>query len=508
MPKKESEEKKKRDSEKIREILTRTFVDKYEFEVHDFTSSLEPYYFWMLDFFKKVGYKVEKTKEEMGASVVSQFFGELSVRKQQFERRGVEILGNVNTVVKSIINLLYDLREFDRKLKIYDDLHKGDKKNKTAARLTLKRIWMDEVDVRKGNASIHVMSSQQGPQFAVLRDAFMIADNQEDLEKMDVQDRTKRILKGRLQEYLKWEEESEKELRQRRKIELAYLKSQVESLRLYSKWARPYLKAAQMISFKEPSINDPELIQAFDQNVIEIILRGKKDYSIKSFIEPGAFPVSYKPPLMKKSPMPTVIEPKVFSESEIKRMSARKGGPIAHSVIEIRFTYRARPTMVSQSQQGGGGAYRQLGKINVEFIGYAMTPEEYSNLKKQEEQEAMKFIEGLTTDSLEGMREELEEYLEEIELSEKDKKKGKKIPILDRFLKTGSSGGGAAFPVFGRSILEKKARELARIKTSEGLFLLYDIFKKAHGFKSFPYPPNLRESTPITINKPPSPIEY
>ncbi len=498
-------------SEKIREILTRTFVDKYEIEIHDFTKSLEPYYFWLMDFFKKVGFGVEKTKEEMGASVVSQFFGELSVRKQQFERRGMEILASVNTVVKSIVNLLYDLREFDRRLKVYDDLNSSDAKKKAAARTTLKRVWMDEVDIRKGNASINVMSSQQGPQFVVLRDAFMIANNLDDIEKMDLNDRVKRILKGRLEEYVKWEEESEKELRQRKKVELAYLKSQVESLRLYSKWAKPYLKAAQMIKFKEPNIHDPEMIQAFDQNTIEIVLRGTKKHSIKSFILPGGDSKSYSPPILKKSSMPSLVEDKVFSKKEINKLKAKHGGPVAMSVIEVRFSYRTRPTMVSQSQQGGGGAYRQLGKINIEFVGYSMTPEEYDCLKKQEEQEAMKFIEGMTTESLESMREELEKYLDELEELENEEEENKRKPLLDRFLKIGGKSKGSSSirtSIFGGKTLERKARELSREKTADKLFLLYDIFKKAHRLKSFPYPPNLKEETPITINRPPDPIEY
>ncbi len=490
----------------IRDILIRTFVYKYEVEIHDFARSLEPYYFWTLDFFKKIGYNVEKAKEEMGASVVSQFFGELSVRKQQFERRGMEILASVNTVVRSIVNLLYDLREFDRRLNIYDDLSSSNSKEKMAARLTLKRVWMDEVDVRKGNASINAMTAQRGLEFATLRDAFMIISNLEEIEKMDLNDRVKNILRGRFEEYLKWEEASQKELGQRRKIELSYLKAQVESLRLYSKWAKPYLKAAQMIKFKEPDIHDAELIQAFDQNMIEIILRGTQAYSIKSFITPGGDPKSYKAPLIKKTTLPSLKESKVFSKEEMNRLSSKKGGPQALSVIEVRFKYRARPTLVAQSQQGGGGSYRQQGKINIEFIGYAMTPEEFNKLKKQEEMDAMKFIEGLTTESLEGMREELEKYLDEIEgLEKKDKKT--RIPLLDRFLNPKGANVGISFQGFGKKILERRARELVKKETAQSLFTLYDIFKSAHRLKTFPYMPDFKP-VPLTITKPPDQIEF
>jgi len=497
----------KDDEKKIYDILVRCFVDKYEMEIHSFTTSLEPYYFWLIDFLKKLGYKVEKHKEQIAASVVSQFFGEMSARRQYLEKRGMEILATINTVVKSIVNLLYDLREFDRRLEVYKDLHSPNPKTREAARLTLKRIWMDEVDVRKGAASINSMTAQRGLEFTTLRDAFMLANSPEEVDKMDLNDRVKRILKGRIEEYLKWEKESEKELEQRRKIELAYLKSQVEALRLYSVWAKPYLKAAQMLQFKEPNIRDPELVQAFDQNVIEIVVRGTKKYYLHEFKRPFGLPKKYSPPTMKPTKTPSLVEPKVYSEEEMGAMKAEKGGPYALSVIELRFTYRTKPAVVAQAQTGG--SYRQMGKLNIEFIGYAMTQEEYDALKKQEEYEAMKFIEGLTTESLEAMREELEKYLKEIEDLEKKEEKKKREPILDKFLKgKTSSGKKGLLSLFSTSkVLERKVKQLVIKETADRLFTLYDIFKKAHRFKSFPYFPEYK-AVPHTITKPPKPVKF
>ncbi|MCD6575995.1 MAG: hypothetical protein J7K73_02440 [Nanoarchaeota archaeon] len=493
--------------EKIRAILARSFVNKYEMEIHSFTSSIEQYYFWLVDFLGKLGYKIEKDKEQMAASVVSQFFGEMSARRQHLERRGMEILATINTVIKSIVNLLYDLREFDRRLAVYKDLHSSDPKKREAARLTLKRIWMDEVDVRKGGASINAMTAQRGLEFTTLRDAFMIANSIEEVDKMDLNDRVKRILKGRLEEYFKWEKESEKELTQRRKIELAYLKSQVEALRLYSIWAKPYLKAAQMLSFKEPKIDDPQLIQAFDQSVIEIVIRGIKKYYLHDFLKPKGLPAKYSPPLMKKPLIPLLSEPKVYTSKEQAEMKAKRGGPYAYSIIELRFTWRTRPALVSQAQTGG--AYRQLGKLNIEFIGYAMTPDEYKALRKQEEHEAMKFIEGLTTESLEAMREDLEKYLKEAELLEKKKEEKKFVPLLDRLSKkkSGSKGGLLDSLFSTNKILERKVKELVMIETADRLFTIYDIFKKAHRFKSFPYPPEMKP-TEKSVIKPPEPVEF
>ena len=46
-----------------------------------------------------------------------------------------------------------------------------------------------------------------------------------------------------------------------------------------------------------------------------------------------------------------------------------------------------------------------------------------------------------------------------------------------------------------------------RIETADRLFNIYDIFKKAHRFKSFPYPPEYKPP-PQTIIKPPEPVKF
>lgn len=462
-------------------LLKRTALpEKYEFELLSTTDSIEPFYYWIVDFLRNNRYEVEKIEEQMGASVVSGFFGEMAARREKLEEQGMKYIGTINTVVKSIINILYDLREFDRRLAVYDDLKSEDEKKREAAELALRRIWMDEVDVRKGGASINNLTATRGLEFVTLRDAFMMAKDVAEVDKMDLNDRVKRILKGRLEEYIKWRDESEKELRQRRKIEMVYLKSQVESLRLYTLWAKPYLKAAQMLQFKEPKMNDPQLVQAFDQNYIEITIRGTKKCYLKEFLTPGTNAFSYAPPEML-----TIEQQEALKQARI--------GPYALEIIEIKFTYRARPAMVYMPGEQQRHPVN-LGKINITFQGYAMREDEFKLLKKKEEAEALKFIEGLTKESLETLREDIEKYIGELEKEEKKEEEAKKpAPLLDRFLAVSPAvGGGPTGPLFGSTtyILEERAKALTRIKAAKDLFGIYDVFKKAHGLLSFPYPPD------------------
>lgn len=464
-------------------LIKRTLLpEKYNFELLSTTDSVEPFYFWLIDFMKNaLRYEPEKVEEQMGASVVSGFFGEMAARREKLEEQGMKYVATINTVVKSIVNLLYDLREFDRRIAVYDEIKSDDPEKTESGELALRRIWMDEVDIRKGGASINNLSATRGLEFVTLRDAFMMAKDASSINEMDLNERVKRILKGRVVEYIKWKDESEKELRQRRKIELTYLKAQVESLRLYTLWAKPYLKAAQMLQFKDTKMGDPNLVQAFDQNYIEITVRGVRKFYLKEFLTPGANVFSYSPPEM-------------LTKKQQDSLRKARVGSYALGILELKFTYRARPYMMYNP----GEQQRHpvsLGKMNIEFRGYAMREDEYEQLKKQEEIEALKFIEGITKESLEALREDIAKYVGELE-EEKKQKEEKQAPILDRLIFGMPSAGGVkgtATPLFGSGeyILEERAKALARnFVAKKSLYDLYDIFKKAHGLLAYPYPPD------------------
>ena len=448
------------EDEKIKELKKKNLISKYYIRYDSFMQSLEPLYFWTLDFVKKLGYNVEKVNESMAASVTSAFFGEMSARRMQLEKRGMEILGTINVIIKSIINLLYDLKELDRRLKVCDDFHSNDKSKAEAADYALKRIWMDEVDINKGNASIAVMSTKL--EFVTLRDALMAAKKPDDIENMDLNKRVKRIAESRLEEYLHWRDAYEKDLRQRKKIELSYLKSQVDSLKLYARWAGPYLKAAQMIGFKDIKRKSPELIQAFDQSMINLTIRGYKTaFYYQAKLTPEGLPIKIKvPPQLKGKKRDNWI-----------RLNM---GPKAYAVIEVNFDYKTKPVNVGYP---GKGMYRFSGVCDIYFNGYAFSEEDFKELNHLEDEEALKFIEGLATESLGTLREDLEKYLNEFEGKEvkiEEKKEIKTKPKKEvknrRRILTGK---------------EKIAYDLAKTKAAEDIYTVFDIFKVAHGLNSF-----------------------
>ena len=111
---------------------------------------------------KKIVHKgnVEKISDNFASSPGSGHFGEMGIRKSQMQTQATQILTSMNTILKSVIQLLYDLREFKIRLSHYDAAKSQDPHKKQAAILALKQIWMDKVDMgARGGGSINQLSA-------------------------------------------------------------------------------------------------------------------------------------------------------------------------------------------------------------------------------------------------------------------------------------------------------------------------------------------------------------
>ena len=253
-------------------------ISSYKLIYESPQSQLEPIYYWILDFMQDAGISVEKVTDNFMSSPGSGHFSDLGQRATVMQQQATKILGDVNTVIKSIQNLVYDLKEFEIRLAHYAKAKSTELKEKEQGMLALKNIWLDQVDLKRGKGSIHQMAYEMG--FTTLREAFLVANSPEDIEKMAskegvINDSVKRILLPRMSEFLAWVDLSQKELEKRFKIEKAYLKSQVESLKMYTRWARPYLRAAKELQMKGFEKN-PALVNAFSTTMFELTLLGKK----------------------------------------------------------------------------------------------------------------------------------------------------------------------------------------------------------------------------------------
>ena len=378
------------------------FIDKdvgYTLIYDSFSEGLEPVYFWIVDFMRDnywgVGLEVRKTLDEFQGAVGSGFFGDLGTRASIMQDRAMKMLTTINSVVRSIINILYDLKEFDQRLQLYKDLHSNEVVKKNTARLSLKQVWIDRVDIQRGRGSINMLTQQL--QFVTLRDAFMAADSVEEVmgdekkEGMDLNERVKRILAPRVQEYLAWEKLSQAELTRRYKIERAYLKSQVSSLKLYSQWARPYLKAAQQLTSAD--YRTPDLVSIFNNMQLQVSLFGKRQ------IKPGdVVPTN---PIYVKNKFADVKLPKSI-----------------YSCVEVTMTYMTIPHTITRTESGTH--YAQGGKVNIRFRGFALDADEVEAVEQEELYQGLELIESMTKESLESMQDEISKYLEQEEKGSED----------------------------------------------------------------------------------------
>ncbi len=431
--------------------------------VYDSSSeTLEPIYFFILDLMNDFNLETEKLIDNFTSSPGSGHFSELMGKATRMQEEGMKMFGTINTVLRSVLNVVYDLKEFKIRLQSYDDLKSSDKKD--AAILSLKQLWMDKVDIQKGNSSIKAMALGQAG-FQTLIDAFLVSKDEKDVDKLDLNDRVKRILKPRVHEFNIWVQESEKELRKRYNMERTYLKSQVNSLKLYSRWAKPYLKAAFGLEQKEQGRN-PELVKTFNTILLELTLIGKSKVKVKDSAIEGKLPLDFRKLKTKRD---------------------------YYSCVLIEFKFRGIPQKIMQR-----GDYVFGGRTEVSFSAYALNSDELEKLDKELDDsdigDVLKLIEGSTTESLDQLQEEINSFLEEEEKEEEKKKPADTsnpfLAIIGHYDKSEKPKEKKTEkkdkPMKKDDWIEKThLRTLAAETASKNAFDLFDIYKKAHGMVSF-----------------------
>lgn len=442
----------------------RSPIEQHKLKYDSTAEGLEPIYFWILDFLGKSFKQVDKISDNFVSSPGSTHFSELGQKATIMQKEGAGMLGNVNQVLKSVLNLLYDLRDFRLRLKPYDKYKSGDAAEKESSILSLKQIWMDTVDVKRGTGSLNGLAQQLD--FVTIRDAFMAAENV-DLKykgkEIDLNERVKRILKQRVREFFEWLDESEKELRKRYEIEKRYLQSQVNTLKLYSRWARPYLEAANKL--EQHATPTAALVTTFNTIILELTLLAKDKYEPEEDVNQGNLPKLYN------------------------TISKKKYNP----VVIVEFNFRGIPSRQGQSYTFGG-------ITEMTFTSYALTDQEIKKLKEEMDKdnfnEIMQLIEGATTDSINKLQDEIDEYLDEDKKDEEKKKKEEQkkkdedtnpFSALFSFFKSDKEKKSDD-EVTPDSNYEKTLRSQAIISAREKCFAVFDVYKKVHNMPSHPSP--------------------
>jgi len=444
--------------------------------VYDSSSeTLEPVYFFILDLMNDFHLSPEKLIDNFTSSPGSGHFGDLGQRATIMQQQATKILGDINNVTRSILNLVYDLKEFKIRMQTYMDLKSEKPETREAALLALKQIWMDKVDINKGNSSIKAMAFGGQIGFQTLVDAFLFAKDEKEAGELDLNDQVKRVVKSRINEFNVWLKESERELAKRYEMERKYLKSQVNSVKLYSRWAKPYMRSALQLEMKDNSSN-PELVKTFNSILLELTLLGKSKLDVKSAAAEGTLP------------------------KEFAKLRPKKDFRDYAAYIVVDFKFRGIPQKTSPYQQH----YVFGGRAEVTFTAYALNDEEIAVVKKQLAEsdmgDALELIHGSTEGSLEEMQKDIDEFLNEEDIAEKkaaEKPKDTSNPfaaLLGLYDKKGEKVAAKAAEDSGKlNRIPDKDKELEKeylrpmvSKTAvETAFSIFDIYKKAHGMASY-----------------------
>jgi len=438
------------------------------------SEGLEPVYFFILDLMNSFGLKPEKLVDNFSSTPGSGHFGEMGQRAGIMQQQGSKLMGDINTVLRSVLNLIYDLRDFRIRLDSYKGLYSDDRDTREAARLSLKQIWLDKVDIQKGNSSVKAMALGQAG-FVTLLDAFLASKDEKDVEKLDLNMRVKRILLPRIKEFNDWIEQSERELKKRYEIEKTYLKSQVSSLKIYSRWAKPYLKAAMELEQKDQS-RTADFVKVFDTMILELTLLGKSKIDPAGLALEGEFP-------------------RDFAKEKFKRKFKRD----YYACILVDFRFRGIPQRVQQ-----GGHFSFGGRAEISFKAYALNEDEIVKLNKELESsdigDVLSLVEGTTTESLDQLKEDIDFYLNEEpedngtgEANKKPKDTSNPfLALLGVYNEKPKKSEKKSDKEKNLENIEKDNwyekeffRKAASADAIDKAFSLFDLYKKAHGMSSF-----------------------
>ncbi len=451
----------------------------------------QPEYYSVMQIFGAIEYKPLKTAESVDPSSLSSLMNMVFEKRKNLEDRVMQLLGNINTVLKSLIAIIYELKELDRNIYFYDELKDSDKEKAEAAELALKRIFLDNVDSRKGGASLSALSrsptqSQAGPGFIDIMSVFYQVKNLKEVQEIDRNEQYKNILKNRYIEYEKWKEINGNDLKNRKKMLLQYLKSQMGSFNLYVDWCSTYLSLLSKMGWNTATRAEDYMKGAGKPDIFE-----NESFSVTAFaykpIYAREYDVEYVKLFKSKGPeIPIKVEPKSIAGNLISRGYAehkrsfiynriKKYGPLVIPAIKLKMDFKEKPSKEQIQPPYEGTVYFHM-------FPYCFTPEEFYLYKKAQTAKIQKTVfaavDQAVFHSLSVIKDDLDKYVKEAEKIE-EKKPQKDYAFMDiyRSFKDDFSGISKSFSSF--SSVEKH-----RATFNEDQAEIYEMLVNSRHFSS------------------------
>ncbi|MFH1210813.1 MAG: hypothetical protein V1645_02750 [archaeon] len=435
--------------------------------VEQMGSSAEPSYFWIVNFLQHengLGYVVEKTSDVFSATEMSTFFGAAEERKQRQQERVSQYLATIGSMTKSVFQMVRELRIMDERLEYYVKSLKGDE----AAEIALKNIWTTVVEGGAENAtSIFGLSRKLG--FVIIPDLFFkinpingsagVDRAVNSLKDEGINSRVRSVLKHKLTEYYIWKEKTYQELKWGKNFRLKALNQHYQSMRMYIKWVKPFLRNIQRLELQQS--NAPEMVSAFETSLIQLELMAyKKTYEL------------------------------LTDRGMVEREFTEK-----IPCIRVLFRFVTLPEMAFQKEFQRAAVH--AGRTEITIQGFVLTPEELEGYKKGKELEDLELLRSLDS-SLDSLGDELKNYLieaGEIVKDAEDKKSSGTFymkdvisPFTSVIKGFGDLFGGLKWDSGNKkklSYYEREQEDIAAKVVAEHVYTLYDVYKKTHSMLSW-----------------------
>jgi len=428
-----------------------------------FQISMEETYFWILNYLREgIGFsQVDKITDTFSASEYSALGGVAQQRISMQQEKVSQFMHTIAKLVRELFQLVRELRILDERLAYYKDAESKSIRNFVDAQITLKGIYVDQVEGgAKSPSSVYGMSREV--QFTTLPDLFFMTnvekteDIPEAVEALAFNRKVKEVLKRKLYAFMRWKEYTGKEQTSRRNFTLQYLRQHFDTILMYMQWTKPYLKTIKRMQADQRKSDMPDLVGAFEGAVIET-----------------EFLAHYKP----------------------------EGAGKYFGIIDVHIEFRVKPTL-SYTQEHYQRGPIHVGRAEITMRTYAWDEkqiENYIKYRKDESFDLLKMVDKNIEDSMNYLGEELKKYLREAgepSIFEKPqekkpqtgKKKGEIGSIFGGFKELFGSLVPSGGDVKGKPKRKSKAvimkedneKKDAYKYAKAGMWLIYKNYKKAH----------------------------
>ena len=439
---------------------------RYRLMSESFGMSLEELYFWSIGHLRQdAGFpKLIKITDVFSASENSAFFGQSAQRLSIQEDRASSFLRGISELVKTLFQIVRELRIIDERLEVYDNW-----KTSKSADATLKGLFAEFAENKGGQmqpGSVYHLANQVG--YSVLPDLFFntVVKDKDDVDKvvdnLQFNKNVKTVLKRKLYQFLVWVEKTESELKVRRRFQIKYLRQHYITIKTYMSWVKPYLKHIKRLTMNEEQLDSPDLISSFETSSTEIEVLG-----------------------CNPNPKNTI-----------------------NACVLMTFKFNTRPVLNYQQDAARGPVH--VGRGTMTLRAYAWTDKQvemYRKMKDYEDKELLGLVDDQLASAMEMLGSDLDAYIREAEGTIEEKKESKgpdkltpinsNVNVFDPFVSIFKGFGelGKAFVPnisFGSKSKSKgpggpSSKDVKdALKNAKGaMWMIFKNYKKSHGMLSW-----------------------